>query len=178
MNKLWIIVALASGIVLGSFYTGNPIISLADDEEQNTGSPETNTPTANYNLRYGHNSTSEHFLIYNIDEVGKMDTCCGSMKPTINAHNTMLLREYNREETLSEGEIIRYKVNKSRYNNSHIIHRITINNQEREPDYVWTEGDNRENADRIHLENITHRVVGVIYTGGSYGLDSSFSIKD
>lgn len=107
-----------------------------------------------------------------------MDTCCGSMKPTINAYNTMLEQEYTGEEKLSEGEIIRYKVDESRYNNSHIIHRITINNREREPNYVWTKGDNRENADRIHLDNITHGVVGVIYTGGSYRLDSSFSIED
>lgn len=89
-----------------------------------------------------------------------------SMRPTIFSGNTVLMKEYE-GGPISEGEILRYSTD-----SGDIIHRVQANYLDT-GDYILMKGDNNEHASRIEKSQITHRVVGVLYTP-EQGKASSF----
>lgn len=78
-----------------------------------------------------------------------------SMEPTIFPGNTLLLRQYAPDTQLEEGQIIRFTNGNRTY-----VHRILAVYE----DKVITQGDNSDRTESISPEDITHVVVGVLYT--------------
>ncbi len=91
-----------------------------------------------------------------------------SMRPTIFSGNTVLMEEYQGEE-ISEGEILRYSTD-----SGYVIHRVQANYLDT-GDYLLMRGDNNEHSSRIEQSQITHKVVGVLYTPEQ---ESKSSFKD
>lgn len=78
-----------------------------------------------------------------------------SMEPTLFPGNTLLLRQYNPDIRLEEGQIIRFI-----YENRTYVHRVLAVYE----DKVITQGDNSDRTESILPKDITHVVVGVLYT--------------
>lgn len=100
-------------------------------------------------------------IIQGVDTTGKIRGF--SMRPTMFTGHTMLLKEYNREMELEEGMIVRFEHTEDDY----WIHRIEGNYlyDGGEKGYLFTRGDNRGSGEKVYPENITHTVVGTVYTG-------------
>lgn len=80
-----------------------------------------------------------------------------SMRPTIFSGNTLLMQEYT-GETLSEGQIIRF-----RNGDGYTVHRIEGVYTTSSGIYL-TRGDNNDASERVNQEDITHVVKGVLFT--------------
>lgn len=78
-----------------------------------------------------------------------------SMEPTIFPGNTLLLRAYALDTELNEGQIIRFV-----YENRTYVHRVLAVYE----DEIITQGDNSDKTESISRQDITHVVVGVLYT--------------
>lgn len=90
-----------------------------------------------------------------------------SMRPTIWTGNTILMQEYE-GGPVDTGQILRYKTD-----DGYVIHRVQANYLETSG-YLLMRGDNNEGSSRISQEQITHKVVGVLYTEDDKGY-ASFS---
>jgi len=109
--------------------------------------------------KYGYDLSTDYiggdYIIHGIDEWGKLYGF--SMQPTIFDGYTVIEKEYN-NQTLHEGMIIRFIDN-----GKPIIHRI----RGIYPDFVVTQGDSLPNEyEYINKSQITHIVVGVLFTNG------------
>jgi len=80
-----------------------------------------------------------------------------SMRPTIFSGNTVLLEEYENGD-ISEGEILRYSSG-----DGFVIHRVQANYLGTS-DYLLMRGDNNDQSSRIEVDQVTHRVVGILPT--------------
>ena len=80
-----------------------------------------------------------------------------SMQPTIFSGNMALLQRYDGEE-IEEGQILRYTKG-----DSAAIHRVQANYLDT-GGYLLMRGDNNRFSERIEKSQITHRVVGILYT--------------
>ena len=80
-----------------------------------------------------------------------------SMRPTIFSGNTVLLEEYE-DGDISEGEILRYSSG-----DGFVIHRVQANYLGTS-DYLLMRGDNNDQSSRISVDQVTHRVVGILPT--------------
>jgi len=80
-----------------------------------------------------------------------------SMRPTIFSGNTVLLSDYEGGD-ISEGEILRYSSG-----DGYVIHRVQANYLDTS-DYLLMRGDNNDQSERVEVDQITHRVVGVLNT--------------
>ena len=79
-----------------------------------------------------------------------------SMEPTMSTGNTLLLRPYDGVGLLKEGTIVI-----AIHDDNTIAHRVVASYW---PDFVYMKGDNNKRVDKIPIENVTHIVVGVLYT--------------
>ncbi|PSG99520.1 MAG: hypothetical protein BRC29_05390 [Nanohaloarchaea archaeon SW_7_43_1] len=80
-----------------------------------------------------------------------------SMRPAIFSGNTVLMKEY-KGGSISEGDILRYSTDSGT-----VIHRVQANYLNT-GDYLLMKGDNNEYGSQIQRSQITHRVVGILYT--------------
>lgn len=80
-----------------------------------------------------------------------------SMRPTIFSGNTVLLEEYDGGD-ITEGEILRYSSG-----DRFVIHRVQANYLGTS-DYLLMRGDNNDQSSRIEIDQVTHRVVGILPT--------------
>jgi len=80
-----------------------------------------------------------------------------SMRPTIFSGNTVLMKEY-KGGSISEGDILRYSTD-----SGSVIHRVQ-GNYLNTRDYLLMKGDNNEYGSQIQRSQITHKVVGILYT--------------
>ena len=80
-----------------------------------------------------------------------------SMRPTIFSGNTVLMEEY-KGGPISEGDILRYSTD-----SGSVIHRVQ-GNYLNTGDYLLMKGDNNEYSSQIQRSQITHKVVGILYT--------------
>ncbi len=78
-----------------------------------------------------------------------------SMEPTIFPGNTVLLRPLAENAPLEEGQIVRFTLGNRTY-----VHRIVAVYD----DEVITKGDNSLTTETVARQDITHVVVGVLYT--------------
>jgi hypothetical protein len=79
------------------------------------------------------------------------------MQPTIFSGNMALLQRYDGGE-IEEGQILRYTKG-----DSAAIHRVQANYLDT-GGYLLMRGDNNRFSERIEKSQITHRVVGILYT--------------
>ena len=80
-----------------------------------------------------------------------------SMRPTIFSGNTVLLSDFEGGD-ISEGEILRYSSG-----DGYVIHRVQANYLDTS-DYLLMRGDNNDQSERIEVDQVTNRVVGVLNT--------------
>lgn len=78
-----------------------------------------------------------------------------SMEPTIFPGNTVLLRPLAENAALEEGQIVRFTIENRTY-----VHRIVAVYD----DQIVTKGDNSLSTEAVARSDITHVVVGVLYT--------------
>ena len=78
-----------------------------------------------------------------------------SMEPTIFPGNTIVLRAYTLDTELREGQIIRFI-----YEDRTYVHRVLAVYE----DKIITQGDNSDTTESISRKDITHVIVGVLYT--------------
>lgn len=83
-----------------------------------------------------------------------------SMRPTVFSGNTLLLKDFEGGE-IKEGEILRYEDG-----DGFVIHRVQANYL-KTSDYLLMRGDNNEYSSRITKDQVTHKVIGVLYTEGA-----------
>jgi len=94
-------------------------------------------------------------VISDVDAYGRLYG--SSMQPTIFDGNTVISREFDGQD-IEEGDIVRYERDES-----YVLHRVTGDYQHE--GYVETKGDNNKHTDgRIQVSDITHIVIGVIFT--------------
>ena len=77
------------------------------------------------------------------------------MEPTIFPGNTIVLRAYTLDTELREGQIIRFI-----YEDRTYVHRVLAVYE----DKIITQGDNSDKTESISRKDITHVIVGVLYT--------------
>lgn len=80
-----------------------------------------------------------------------------SMRPTVFSGNTLLLEKYENGR-ITEGEILKYTTG-----SGSVIHRVQANYLDTEQ-YLLMRGDNNDHSSKVKKSQITHRVVGVLYT--------------
>lgn len=83
-----------------------------------------------------------------------------SMQPTMWSGHTLLMREFNLEEdTLQEGMVLRYE----KEDGGGVVHRLQ-GNYHRTSERLLLRGDNNRGPESIDSEQVTHQVVGVLYS--------------
>ncbi|MFB6242411.1 MAG: S24/S26 family peptidase [Candidatus Nanosalina sp.] len=85
-----------------------------------------------------------------------------SMRPTIWTGNTLLMQDYD-GGPIKAGQILRYRTD-----SGYVIHRIQANYLET-GGYLLMRGDNNEGSSRISRKQVTHKVVGILYTRNDRG---------
>lgn len=102
-----------------------------------------------------------------IDEYGNFTG--NSMQPTIYEGNIVLEKKYNETIPLHEGDIIRFIPYTTQYPNctniKNTTQQATIHRIKAVYDtYIITQGDNNNFDETIHKCQITHKIIGVLYT--------------
>lgn len=97
--------------------------------------------------------TEHGFLIRSVDEFGILTG--PSMQPAIFDQNTIIEKTYN-QEPLLEGQIVRF----TRADKQAVIHRVRADYG----DKVYVQGDSLKEGEIINKNQITHIVIGVIFT--------------
>lgn len=83
-----------------------------------------------------------------------------SMQPTMWSGHTLLMREVNPEKvSLREGMILRYESE----DGGGVVHRLT-GNYDRTSGELLMRGDNNQGSEVINTTQVTHKVIGVLYT--------------
>jgi hypothetical protein len=90
-----------------------------------------------------------------------------SMRPSIWTGNTVLMQDYE-GGPIKTGQILRYRTD-----SGFVIHRVQANYLETSG-YLLMKGDNNKGSSKIKEEQITHKIVGVLYTRNDRGY-ASFS---
>ena len=106
---------------------------------------------AHHDLQY--HLTPTGFLIVSSDDYGLFNG--PSMQPTIYDGNLLIEARYNKQE-LKEGHIIRFMRN----DGTAVIHRVRADYGER----VYVQGDSLKDGEIINKDQITHLVIGVLFT--------------
>lgn len=135
---------------------------------------ETNNPPKN-NIQANHNPINPRALeiMQQLDLIDNYGEFKGSsMQPTIFEGNTLLEKKYSNNTILKTGDIVRYYrftkttpdcntiINNSNITDEAVIHRINAIYQ----DYILVQGDNLNEQENIQPCQITHKIIGVIYT--------------
>lgn len=116
------------------------------------------SPQKNY-IQPSHNDIDfQHFengdfVIEDIANYGKITGM--SMRPTLFTGNTVINTKYTHKSQIQAGDIIRYKDG-----DTYVIHRV----KSAYDNYVVTQGDNVPRREYIDYENITHEIIGVLFT--------------
>jgi len=99
--------------------------------------------------------TEHGFLIRSSDDYGNFSG--PSMQPVIFDGNVLIEQKYEQGMQLSEGMVVRFERSPDEY----VIHRIrAIYND----GTVFVQGDSLKEGERIRTSQITHIVVGVLFT--------------
>ena len=113
----------------------------------------------NFNFLQGSHHDLEYtmtptgFFIMSSDDFGLFNG--PSMQPTIYDGNLLIEKRYN-DEQLKEGHIIRFMRN----DGIAVIHRVRADYGER----VYVQGDSLKEGEIINKDQITHLVIGVLFT--------------
>jgi hypothetical protein len=162
-DALMVILLLGTGFVAGAYTTGSldePVNQSSEmqeypqgelkQESAASGSGFIQAPYAEVNSTIRDESVEVKVSAVAFPE-GK------SMRPTIFSDNMVLLEEYRGGE-IREGQILRYESG-----DGHVIHRVQANYLDTSG-YLLMKGDNNGYSTRVKPEEVTHWVLGVVYT--------------
>lgn len=127
-----------------------------DELKDELGIEENNNNIQSTGRDIGYRESGSRVTVSDIDMVNSVSG--KSMQPRFFTDHTLLYREVDSPEELEEGDVVRFYVEDEGY----YVH--TIEGMYLENGFAYTRGDNNPDGEVTDFEDISHVVVGVLYT--------------